>query len=70
MRLSLDTEACEGYGICARHMPSSFSLDDWGYAILQGNGSVPHGQEHLARRAIDSCPVLAIREIHQERVSS
>ena len=70
MRLSLDVEACEGYGACARHLPSAFTLDDYGYAVLSRDGTVEVGQEHLARRAIDGCPVLAIRETEEKAVSS
>ena len=60
MQLGLNTELCEGFGACARHLPEVFALDDWGYAELKGDGEVPAGQEHLARRATDDCPVLAI----------
>lgn len=60
MRLSLNTELCEGFGACSRHLPEVFDLDDWGYAVLVADGVVPVDKEHLARRAMDDCPVLAI----------
>ena len=60
MKLGLNTELCEGFGACARHLPEVFALDEWGYAELRAEGVVPHGKEHLARRAMDDCPVLAI----------
>lgn len=60
MKLTLNTELCEGFGACARHLPDVFTLDDWGYAVLERDGEVPEDKEHLARRAMDDCPVLAI----------
>lgn len=66
MKLSIDTELCEGFGACARHLPEVFTLDDWGYAELQRDGDVPPGQAHLARRAMDDCPVLAIADVTTE----
>jgi len=36
------------------------SLDDWGYPIIKA-GNVPSGLVDHARRAVDACPVLALR---------
>jgi ferredoxin len=36
------------------------SLDDWGYPIIKA-GTVPASLIEHARRAADSCPVLALR---------
>ncbi len=58
--LRLDPIRCDGYGMCAEVLPEMIVLDDWGYPILRP-GPVP---EHLldhARRAVDVCPVLALR---------
>ena len=41
MRIRLDRTVCDGFGLCAKHAPEYFSLDDWGYASLVGNGEVP-----------------------------
>jgi ferredoxin len=35
-------------------------LDDWGYPILKGRAVSPSVIPH-ARRAVDACPVLALR---------
>ena len=34
MRIRLDRTLCDGFGVCAKHAPEYFSLDDWGYASL------------------------------------
>lgn len=60
MRIRLDRTVCDGFGTCAMHAPELFSLDDWGYASLTGNGEVPPGLEDAAHRAILDCPVHAV----------
>ena len=59
-RLRLDPIACDGHGICAELLPEMISLDDWGYPIVDG-APIPRPLEQHARRAIDACPVLALR---------
>ncbi|MGE2715333.1 ferredoxin [Mycolicibacterium litorale] len=65
MRIRLDRTMCDGFGICAKHAPEYFSLDDWGYASLIGNGTVPEADEPAVRRALLDCPVHAIIEMHE-----
>lgn len=65
MRIRLDRTMCDGFGICARHAPEYFSLDDWGYASLIGNGTVPAADQPAVRRALLDCPVHAIIEMHE-----
>lgn len=60
MNIRLEATVCEGFGTCAGHAPNLFELDEWGYAMLKGDGSVPADQEALARRAAMDCPVHAI----------
>ncbi len=62
MRIRLDRTLCDGFGICARHAPEYFSLDDWGYASLIGDGTVPEADRDAVRRALLDCPVHAIIE--------
>jgi ferredoxin len=33
MKIRLDRTICDGFGVCAKHAPGYFSLDDWGYAV-------------------------------------
>lgn len=58
--LRLDPIRCDGYGVCALHLPERITLDEWGYPVIEP-GPVPDRVLSHARRAIDSCPVLALR---------
>jgi ferredoxin len=58
--LRLDPIRCDGYGVCAMHLPERITLDEWGYPVIE-SGPVPERMLSHARRAIDSCPVLALR---------
>jgi ferredoxin len=60
MRIRLDRTVCDGFGVCAAHAPGYFSLDDWGYASLTGNGEVSEEDEPAVTRAILDCPVHAV----------
>jgi ferredoxin len=62
MRIKVDRTVCDGFGKCAEHAPSVFSLDEWGYASLAGAADVPADLESPVRRAILDCPVDAIIE--------
>jgi ferredoxin len=66
VRIRLDRTLCDGFGVCAKHAPDYFSLDDWGYASLIGNGSVPDADQDAVRRALFDCPVHAIIEMSAE----
>jgi ferredoxin len=61
MKIKLDRTLCDGFGTCAAHAPEHFSLDDWGYASLIGNGDIAPADEDAARRAIYDCPAHAIQ---------
>ncbi|ORB84050.1 ferredoxin [Mycobacterium kansasii] len=63
MRIRLDRTVCDGFGACAKHAPSYFSLDDWGYACLVGDGTVAEADREAVMRALMDCPVHAITEI-------
>ncbi len=58
--LAIDRIVCDGYGSCAELLPEMISLDDWGYPII-APWPVPPALEDHARRAVDTCPVLALR---------
>lgn len=65
MKIRLDRTLCDGFGYCAKHAPEYFSLDDWGYASLTGDGTVAETDEHDVVRALLDCPVHAIIEINE-----
>jgi len=58
--IGIDRITCDGYGMCAEMLPEMIQLDDWGYPIIR-SGPVPDELLTLARRAVDVCPVLALR---------
>ena len=58
--LSVDRIRCDGSGFCAEVFPEMVQLDDWGYPIV-AQGAVPERLMEHARRAVASCPVLALK---------
>jgi ferredoxin len=63
MKIRLDRTVCDGFGICAKHAPGYFSLDDWGYACLIGDGTVAEQDRDAVLNALLDCPVHAITEL-------
>ena len=63
--LVVDPIICDGHGLCAELLPELIELDDWGYPILRAP-QVPAHLEAYARRAVATCPVLALRFIQPE----
>ena len=59
-RLRVNPIACDGHGLCAQLFPERIALDDWGYPIVD-DSPIPSSLEQQARRAIDTCPVLALQ---------
>ena len=51
---------CDGNGLCAELFPERIGLDEWGYTIVD-DAAVPRSLDAHARRAVDACPVLALR---------
>jgi ferredoxin len=69
MKIKLDRTMCDGFGLCAKHAPEYFSLDDWGYAVLVGTGEIPAEDHDAVTRALLDCPVHAIIETGEHRPS-
>lgn len=69
LRIRLDRTICDGFGACAKHAPDYFSLDDWGYASLVGDGTVPEEDRDAVMRALLDCPVHAIIYLGEHRPS-
>jgi ferredoxin len=67
VKIRLDRTICDGFGLCAKHAPEYFSLDDWGYASLEGTGEVGEGDHDAVMRALLDCPVHAITEWGEHR---
>ncbi len=66
--ISIDRIRCDGYGSCAELLPEMIELDDWGYPILRP-GAIPDSLLPLARMAVDTCPVLALRLVDAPRAT-
>lgn len=60
LELQVDRIACDGYGMCAELLPEMIQLDEWGFPIVRP-GPIPTGLIGHARRAVDVCPVVALR---------
>jgi ferredoxin len=58
--LRVDPIACDGHGLCAELLPERIRLDDWGYPVVSPE-PIPPRLEKLARRAVVSCPTLALK---------
>ncbi|MGH3536210.1 MAG: ferredoxin [Pseudonocardiaceae bacterium] len=67
MKIRLDRTVCDGFGFCAKHAPAYFSLDDWGYACLIGDGTVADEDREAVMNALMDCPVHAIMELDERR---
>ena len=65
MRVTLDSEKCQGHGRCYALAASVFDTDDEGYAVLLtgADGTLAPDQEQAAILAAENCPEYAI-EVH------
>jgi ferredoxin len=64
--LRVDWPACKGHGLCHELLPERFSLDEWGYPIVDGS-PVTVDLVDAAKRAVASCPTLALRLVDPPR---
>jgi len=67
-RIAVDRIRCDGHGVCAELLPEMIRLDEWGYPIVSADAVPAHLLSH-ARRAVDSCPVLALKLVAAQRVA-
>ncbi len=59
MRVSVDTDLCQGHARCWQICPEVFALDDEGHASVAVD-AVPAGHEETVRQAVRNCPERAI----------
>lgn len=57
---------CDGFGICSKHAPEYFPLDDWGYASMEGGNTIAPEHRDGALRALLDCPAHAIIAMDDE----
>jgi len=62
-RLHVDWTACQASGLCIELLREVLRADPWGYPLGEGGGDmdVPPALRGHARRAVASCPQLALR---------
>lgn len=59
-RLRVNPTLCDGYGYCAEIVPELITLDDWGFPIVSTRNIDDENLLALSRRAIATCPRLAL----------
>jgi ferredoxin len=67
-RLRVNPILCTGFGYCAEIVPELISLDDWGFPIVDSRPIADDRLLPLARRAVTTCPRLAL--LIEEKVPS
>jgi ferredoxin len=58
-RLLVNPILCTGHGVCAELVPELIEMDYWGYPLLSP-AELPDELMPYARRAVASCPALAL----------
>jgi ferredoxin len=58
--LRVNPIACDAHGVCAGLLPELVTTDPWGYPLI-APGPIPAELAEHARRAVASCPTLALR---------
>ncbi|HSS61304.1 MAG TPA: ferredoxin [Candidatus Limnocylindrales bacterium] len=59
-RLRVNPILCTGYGYCAEIVPELIAVDDWGYPIVSRVPIESDDLLKLARKAVATCPRLAL----------
>lgn len=69
MRIEVDSDRCEGHGLCEVAAPEVFELDDDALVRLRIEGDIPVALQDAAARAAGVCPVaaLTVARIEQPR---
>ncbi len=60
MKVAVDRDRCEANGVCAGLAPAIFDLDDEDFLHIP-TPEVPPAAADAVRRAVASCPKLALR---------
>lgn len=61
-KVTADRNLCRGYGNCVATAPDYFDLDDCGKVVVL-NAEFPGKARELVERAVNSCPVNALKII-------
>ncbi len=60
MRVEVNSDLCQGHNRCYALAPELFDVDDYGTAVVIGDGTVSADLEEKARLAVANCPEYAI----------
>jgi ferredoxin len=60
VKVSVDSQRCQGHTLCAMIAPDSFELSDIDGTSSPVNDDVPADREDAVREAVHSCPEQAI----------
>lgn len=63
-RLHVDWTRCDGQGACTELLPELLVADEWGFPLSrtgEPDPTVPRQLDDLARRAVQACPLQALR---------
>ena len=60
MRVTVDSDKCQGHNRCFALAPELFDVDEYGTAVVIGDGIVAADLEDKARLAVANCPEFAI----------
>lgn len=60
MRVTVDSDKCQGHNRCFALAPELFDVDEYGTAVVIGDGAVAADLEDKARLAVANCPEFAI----------
>ena len=60
MRVTVDSDKYQGHNRCFALAPELFDVDEYGTAVVIGDGTVAADLEDKARLAVANCPEFAI----------
>ncbi len=60
MRVEVNADLCQGHNRCYALAPELFDVDDYGTAVVIGDGEVSAELEEKANLAVANCPEYAI----------
>ena len=60
MRVEVNTDLCQGHNRCYALAPELFDVDDYGTAVVLGDGVVTPDLVDKAQLAVANCPEYAI----------
>lgn len=59
--LRVDWPRCKAHGLCHELAPELIDLDQWGYPVVDAAVPLTGDVLDATRRAVQSCPTLALR---------